>query len=103
MRFNWADDNPYSTTFAGIALLLAPIFVARITGFGGGMLFPFAMALLLVGALIEYVAWTVGFGAVALTRFSPLPPTAMGSSSTSGPVASAPVGLEGQGPTIVGP
>jgi hypothetical protein len=102
-RFNWADDNPYSTTFAGIALVLTPIFLARITGFAGGLLYPFAMALLLVGALIEYAAWTVGFGAVALTRFSPLPPTVLDSSATSGPVVSAPVGLEGQGPTIVGP
>ena len=33
------------------------------------MLFPLAMTLGIAGFVIEYLAWTIGFGAVALTRF----------------------------------
>jgi hypothetical protein len=33
------------------------------------MLSPIAIALTLVGWLIEYLAWTVGFGAVAVMYF----------------------------------
>jgi len=102
-RFSWADENPYATTFIGVALLLAPLFIARLTGFGGGFLFPLATAILIAGLLIEYAAWTVGFGAVALTRFSPLPPSMVGSSSASSGSMGGPIVLEGQGPTIVGP
>ena len=31
---------------------------------------PFSFGLGLIGALIEYLAWTVGFGSVALARFN---------------------------------
>jgi hypothetical protein len=44
-------------------------------------LVPLAFALGVIAFIVEYVAWTVGFGAVALARFSqmrrpPLPPVA---------------------------
>jgi hypothetical protein len=68
-RFGWRDDNPYAVTIVGVILLMAPVLLARLSGMGGGVLFPITMALGIVGFLIEYAAWTVGLGAMALARF----------------------------------
>jgi len=65
-RLGRPADNPYITTIAGIVLVLSPLLVARLIG----LIVPFTFGLGLIGKLLEYVAWTVGFGAVALTRFS---------------------------------
>ena len=65
-RLGRPADNPYVTTIAGIVLVLSPLLVARLIG----LIVPFTFGLGLIGMLLEYVAWTVGFGAVALTRFS---------------------------------
>ena len=47
---------------------MAPVVLSRVVGLGGGLMFPFAMILGIAGAIVEYVAWTVGFGAIALMR-----------------------------------
>lgn len=68
----WLDrpaENPYLTTILGIALVLSPLFIARLIGFAGGIAAPVAFAVGVAGLVLEYVAWTVGFGAVALARF----------------------------------
>ena len=75
-RAGWTTDSYYLTMITGIALLLAPAILARLVNFAGGLMFPFGVALAIVGACAEYVAWTIGFGAVALMRFSPTPPMA---------------------------
>jgi hypothetical protein len=49
----------------GILLLLSPLLLARLVGLGGGLLFPMTFGLGLIGILVEYLAWTIGFGAVA--------------------------------------
>jgi hypothetical protein len=64
-RLGRPADNPYTTTIAGIVLVLSPLLLARLLG----LVVPFTFGLGLIGMLLEYVAWTVGFGAVALTRF----------------------------------
>jgi hypothetical protein len=69
-RFGWPMDNPYRVTITGVVLLMAPVLLARVAGLGGGLMFPVTFALALIGAAVEYVAWTIGFGAVALNRFS---------------------------------
>jgi len=46
------------------------VLLARIAGLGGGIMFPMTAGLSLIGVLVEYLAWTVGFGAVALARFT---------------------------------
>jgi hypothetical protein len=81
-RFNWPQNNPYTTTMLGILTLMAPVLLARIIGLVGAMLFPFSTGLVIIGLILEYLAWTVGFGSVALLRFSrprsypaPLPTT----------------------------
>ena len=52
-----------------MAVLLSPVLLSRLIGFGGVMVWPITGSLLLLGLLIEYVVWTVGLGAVALLRF----------------------------------
>jgi hypothetical protein len=61
--------NPYLTTMVGIFVVMSPVLLARMIGIGGAILVPLALPLLLIGFVAEYVAWTVGLGAVALTRF----------------------------------
>ena len=65
-RFGWPADNPYLTTIAGIVAVLSPLLIARILG----LILPFTFGLGVIGILLEYVAWTVGFGSVALARFN---------------------------------
>lgn len=73
-RLGWTADNPYLTTIAGILVLLSPVLVARLLGLGGLPLFPITTVLVFAGFCAELIAWMVGFGAVALLRFSRRPP-----------------------------
>ena len=68
-RFGWPVDNAYLTAIVGVVVIVSPVLVARIVGLAGGFLFPLTAVLLLLGFVVEYLAWTVGFGAVALMRF----------------------------------
>ena len=61
--------NPYVTAVVGILVVMSPLIVGRILGIGGSILLPLTLPVLLIGFLAEYLAWTVGFGAVALNRF----------------------------------
>jgi hypothetical protein len=61
--------NPYVTAVVGILVVMSPLIVGRILGIGGPILLPLTLPVLLIGFLAEYLAWTVGFGAVALNRF----------------------------------
>jgi hypothetical protein len=69
-RFNWSDRNPYLTVVTGILVLISPVLIARFVGLAGGLVFPITGTLAFLGFLLEYAAWTVGFGAVALLRFA---------------------------------
>jgi hypothetical protein len=53
----------------GIAVVLSPVLLSRLVGFGGLFFWPITMMLLVLGVITEYVVWTVGLGAVALVRF----------------------------------
>ena len=68
-RLGWTT-GPYAAAIVGILIMLTPLIVTRLAGFGGGFLFPGTLLLGAVATLVEYVAWTVGFGAVALVRFA---------------------------------
>jgi hypothetical protein len=69
-RFDWRDNNPYWTVIIGIVLLVSPVLIARLIGLAGILVFPITGTLVFLGFLIEYAAWTIGFGAVALIRFA---------------------------------
>jgi hypothetical protein len=68
-RLGSATLNPYLTVIVGILAVLTPVLLGRILGIGGPLLLPLALPVLFIGFLTEYLAWTVGFGAVALNRF----------------------------------
>jgi hypothetical protein len=68
-RFGWDMQNPYLVAALGIALVLLPVLMSRLVGFGGALISPVTWTLIILGLLIEYVVWTVGLGAVALVRF----------------------------------
>lgn len=72
----WRPGNAFIATAIGFVILLAPTLLARLTDFA-----PFgssaAYALLAVGIVVEYVAWTVGLGAAIVTglgRWYTVPP-----------------------------
>jgi len=68
-RLGSTPPNTYLTAIIGIIVVMSPVLLGRVVGLGDGIVFPITAALLFVGFLVEYIAWTVGFGAVALNRF----------------------------------
>jgi len=79
-RFGWTGYSHYVTTLIGVVAIASPIILARLIGLGGGPLALMSAGLLGLGFLCEYLAWTIGIGAVALLRFdkpAPSAPTAM--------------------------
>jgi len=80
-RLSW-NVGPYARTLAGVVVLLIPLLLARVIGLAGFPLSVVSFMLLCVGWIIEYAAWTIGFGAVALTRFSKPPVVAVAPKST---------------------
>ena len=62
-------QNPYVIAAIGIAVVLSPLLISRLVGIAGGFLVPVTWALLIVGLCAEYIAWTIGLGAIALVRF----------------------------------
>jgi hypothetical protein len=68
-RFGWQDQNPYVVTIIGVVLLMLPVILSRLASLGGGMMFPLTLSLGIAGFVIEYLAWTIGLGAMALLRF----------------------------------
>ncbi|MEQ1898048.1 MAG: polymer-forming cytoskeletal protein [Vicinamibacterales bacterium] len=64
-RFGITSDSPYMLTTVGVVSIVALTLVARaLAMLGGGFFGGFLGGLLgFLGFLVEYVAWTVGFGA----------------------------------------
>jgi hypothetical protein len=75
-RFGWGERSPYMTAITGIVLLVSPVLIARLLGLVSFFTFPITAPLVILGFLLEYLVWTVGFGAVALLRFG-RPPLAL--------------------------
>jgi hypothetical protein len=68
-RFGWQHDNPYIAVLVGVGLIMLVSFFAGALGVAGGPVGVFALILGILGFVIQYAAWTVGFGALLLTRF----------------------------------
>jgi hypothetical protein len=62
-----------STTAVGVILIVAGAILARLLYLIPGPFWPIAMAVGATGLFLEYVAWTVGLGALLLTRFGTRP------------------------------
>ncbi len=86
---SWAGtgEGVVAAALAGLVVIVLPTFLSRLVGVGPDSLRAAAVALLVVGMAIEYLAWTVGLGAALLTglgRWSVVPPPVPPASS--GPV-----------------
>jgi hypothetical protein len=68
-RLGMPPQNPYTVTIIGVLIVMLPVMLSRLASLGGGVLFPLAVSLGVAGFVVEYLAWTIGFGAMALTRF----------------------------------
>jgi hypothetical protein len=92
LRFGWARDQRYVATIVGIAVIVSPLILGRLVGLVGG--FGIVGALLVgIGALLEYVGWTVGLGAAVLVRFGlrgPAPGNIGAPLPATGPLPEAP-------------
>jgi len=87
-RFGWTQRGAYAAVAIGVVAIAAVTLVARLAALAGGFIVGAPLAGL--GYFLEYVAWTVGFGAAILywyetqTRFGPHrhatagPPSAIG-------------------------
>jgi hypothetical protein len=80
-RFGWTNAGPYLAATIGIVIILTPLLCARALGLVGMNFIGFPI--LATAVLVEYLAWTIGFGAAALTYLSP-------ARETSAPLAPAP-------------
>jgi len=75
-RLGWSTSGPYAPTILGVLVIVAPLLLARLLSLIGGPILPMTFGLGVIAFLVEYVVWTIGFGAVALARFDrPRPPT----------------------------
>ena len=63
-RFGWTDRGAYTAVACGIVVLAGLTLFAKLAGLVGG--FVLGGPLVALGYLVEYVAWTVGFGAAIL-------------------------------------
>ena len=89
-QLGFMQSSEYFRTLVGVIALLAPILAARFLSLlfgslpliGGGPVSFLSGSLAFVGFCLEYVAWTIGFGAVALVRFQ-----SRGSATLGGPSA----------------
>lgn len=68
-RFGRRFGSPYAVALIGVMAIEVWSLLGRVIGLGGGPLDFLAFTVLAFGFVVQYVAWTVGFGAVLLARF----------------------------------
>jgi hypothetical protein len=68
--------TPFATLVVGLAVIWALTAIARFGGLAGQPIRFVLSSVLIAGFMVEYIAWTVGLGAVLLTRFGRRGPTA---------------------------
>ena len=68
-RFGWSLGSPYLELILGIAAVQIWTVVGHLLDVGWGPLWFFGAMLCIIGAMLQYAAWTIGLGAAVLTRF----------------------------------
>jgi hypothetical protein len=68
-RLGSETRQPYVRLVLGIFIIFLPLLLSRLFGVVGGPMYIFAGVLALFAFLIEYVAWTMGFGAALMGMF----------------------------------
>lgn len=56
--------------FVGIIAIMLPLLLGRVIALVGWAAGPLAFALVVIGVMLEFLAWTAGFGAVLVNAFS---------------------------------
>jgi hypothetical protein len=72
-RFRLAPQSPVMALLVGLAAIWALSLVGHLVALGGWAVWGLAAIFAAMGFLVEYLAWTVGFGAALLTRFGTRP------------------------------
>jgi hypothetical protein len=79
-RFGWRGHNAFLAAALGLVVILGPTLLSRVLGLTPGIGIA-GLLLLMTGAMIEFVVWTIGLGATLMTGFGrwstvppPLPP-----------------------------
>ena len=76
-RLGWQPGNAFIATAIGFFVLLGPTLLARIVNVVSFDAWPLTYALIAAGLTIEFIAWTIGFGAAIVTglgRWYTVPP-----------------------------
>lgn len=68
-RFGWSLPTAVVAMLVGVLAIHVWSLFGRLLDIGSGPLNFFAVMFLFAGFMVKYVAWTMGFGAVLLTRF----------------------------------
>lgn len=68
-RLGWKPHSAVVATAVGLLLIVAPTLLARTLDVAPAPLHALAFALLIAGAVVEFVVWTIGLGATLLTGF----------------------------------
>jgi hypothetical protein len=66
-RFGISGSGGITDTALGVFIIMLPLLIGRVMGFVVG---PLAFLMVGIGLLVEFVAWTCGFGAVLTNAFS---------------------------------
>jgi hypothetical protein len=78
--------GPLVATAVGVAVITAGAVVTRIVWLIPGPIAPLAISLWAIALFLEYIAWTVGLGALLLTRFGTRGPSTPPLDATPPPV-----------------
>lgn len=87
-RFGWSDRGGYAAVAIGVVAVAGVTLFAKLAALAGG--FIVGAPLMLLGCAIEYVAWTIGFGATILAWYE-----TQGRSRSQAPMAPPPLPTEG--------
>lgn len=99
-RFGWTEYGAIATTVIGVFVVSFATILGRVVGLAGGPFWFLATGLMGVGLLVEYLAWTVGMGAVALARFGRGFTRGGAVPGPVGPTSSAPLGPPTDSPSV---
>lgn len=87
-RFGWSDRGGYAAVAIGVLAIAGVTLLAKLAALAGG--FVVGIPLTILGYTIEYVAWTIGFGATILAWYE-----AQGRPRSQAPVVPPPLPSEG--------
>ena len=76
-RLGWEQPPAVWMAVLGLALIVLPTLLSRLVGVAPEALRAVAFGLLAFGTVVEYVVWTIGLGAAAMTglgRWATAPP-----------------------------